>query len=1150
MIIVAALLASPPAEGAIWFWQELDRGTLFAPGEVVTAQQVHILAYSVAQPTTRDVYFYHNWTDAEKVEDGDTYCASTQTPSNFLAIGVANFGIPTDRKILGMEVIVGGSCTSSEGWVRARLRFGARTTEWYDAPLPEGDCGCCQPVSIWGPDFSSELWTPQEINDGGRIELQAEVPEGQTVYIDYVTLHVWYAEPAQLGYIVVRNTEISNPLLGSEVTKIEVVRVSDGRVIGSQSNSSELNKLTLPEGVKIPISQSYRAFTGELVFEIRLYTKSTTPLFRKLWLGHLIFNVDGSDYATYPWRARPFEVGPSPQISFDEEIEGAEVYPGQRFIAGRLVINASNVPFSFPINQIKLFNIAGNPLPGNYVAKLEIRRTMDDALIGEATATELAKLSTTGTTIIPSSTANTVPAYSELQLDIWVTTKPDAPVGKNLRLGAEVRCQYYDFPSGSDALFTVGEPGGMEEVEDEPLTSGNVFSGQRFLAQRVKGRDDDPDPYDVTINSVVVQNVADPAQRLSESYIAKIELIRARDGAVLGQVSNVNGLNTGGVRIVATSNNTVRDDAEEVLEVWVTLGQNVPPDRRIRLKTIIWHTENAKQFSKSAEGAAEFVTGATTGIGFETVDLATLSNRTVYQGARFLAQRFTLGDNDLNPYDVSISSIVIRNVITDVPLADQHIARIEICRANDGALLGEVSDPVGLSLAGVRITTSTNNLVADDTSVQLEIWVTLKDTAPKGRKLRLRTVVWHTEGSVTVQTPDTSDKNLEGPTFTTDIGQPPQNVDFSWSPEKPEAGKEVTFTPSPNITDPSGNISQATFRWEFGDGQSKETTGPSSVKHTYTRGGTFSVKLTVTNTGGLSASKTKEIEVIGKQPTVNFTFTPAEPTTGETVTFTATITDPATPPLSPYTYKWDFGDGNTVTQQSSLTQQTVTHAYTAAGTFTVTLEVTNSRGETGKAQKQITVSTPVARPPTVTSLTASTTTPAVGQNVTFTATATTGADTPITGWKWDFGDGTPVQETADTATTMSVTHAFQNVGTYTVRVWARNSAGWSQERSTQIVVHPAGVEFGTVVLDNPATGNQCRIQIFAPAGATDLKITILDQAGRPVVREKSVSVGTFTWDLRGDNGQIVPNGLYLMYVTANVGGETKRTEIYRILVRR
>ncbi|MCS7240613.1 MAG: PKD domain-containing protein, partial [Candidatus Bipolaricaulota bacterium] len=249
------------------------------------------------------------------------------------------------------------------------------------------------------------------------------------------------------------------------------------------------------------------------------------------------------------------------------------------------------------------------------------------------------------------------------------------------------------------------------------------------------------------------------------------------------------------------------------------------------------------------------------------------------------------------------------------------------------------------------------------------------------------------------------------------------------------------------------------------------------------------------------------------------------------------------------TSKWDFGDGSTSTQQSSATQQTITHSYTTAGTFTVTLEVTNARGETGKAQKQVTIGPRVARPPSITNLVASTTTPAVGENVTFTATASTAADTPITAWKWDFGDGA-VQEVTESATTLSLTHAYQNVGTYTVSVQARNSAGWSTARTIQIVVHPAGLEFGTVILDNPVTGNQCRIQIFAPAGATDLKITILDQAGRPVLLNKTVSVGTFTWDLKDQNGRTVPNGLYLFFVTAKIQNEIKRTEIGRILVRR
>ncbi|MEM3549420.1 MAG: PKD domain-containing protein, partial [Thermofilum sp.] len=813
--------------------------------------------------------------------------------------------------------------------------------------------------------------------------------------------------------IVLKNTATS-PVRGNDLEYIEIRR-------GSQTGTVLKKETTLTgfegtNGVTISITanNTFSAGTHRLYILAKLKTDENL-VDKKMALGGTKVNTTDIDYTTAP--AAVFTVV-GPVVSFDSSVPSATVYRGQRFLAARIEVDnqTRSVPFQVTISQVRLKNVAseGTKLSGAYIQQVEILRATDSAVLGSST--NLTNFTTTGT-VITTSANNTVGAYSKLLLEIWVTLKGDAPNGHVLQLQVDVRCGGTDFQAqGTAPKFTVGLPIGFEDVKnlvgpEYGVDDAEVFSGQRFLAQRIQLVDTDPDPYNVTINSLVIQNVipnTDGDTRLAEGKIALIEIIRARDGALLGKTTSASGINSGGVRIVTSANNVVADDTEEELEIWITLATDVPANRTIKLVTVVWHTEDATTLGKLADTreSAVFTTSAAGGTGFkEATSDSTLTARTVYQGGRFLAARLKLKDDDTDPYDVTIVWLMVRNKESQSPLADQHVARIEVRRRVDNALLGELMDPVGLTQpGGVRVSTTTNNVVADDTSVEIEIWVTLKESAPAGRKLIIGAIVWHTEGSGIFKTDE-----LAGPTITTALGEAPRNVDFSWTPEKPEAGKEVTFTPSPDITDPSGNISQATFRWEFGDGQSKETTGPSSVKHTYTKGGTFSVKLTVTNTGGLSASKTKEIEVIGKQPTVNFTFTPAEPTVGETVTFTATITDPATPPLSPYTYKWDFGDGNTITQQSSATQQTVTHSYTSAGTFTVTLEVTNSRGETGKAQKQITVGTPVARPPTVTSLTASTTTPAVGENVTFTATATTGANTPITGWKWDFGDGTPVQ---------------------------------------------------------------------------------------------------------------------------------------------
>jgi len=43
------------------------------------------------------------------------------------------------------------------------------------------------------------------------------------------------------------------------------------------------------------------------------------------------------------------------------------------------------------------------------------------------------------------------------------------------------------------------------------------------------------------------------------------------------------------------------------------------------------------------------------------------------------------------------------------------------------------------------------------------------------------------------------------------------------------------------------------------------------------------------------------------------------------------------------TYSWDFGDGSAASTGSALTK--VTHAYKAAGTYVVTLKVTDTSGQ-------------------------------------------------------------------------------------------------------------------------------------------------------------------------------------------------------------
>lgn len=78
-------------------------------------------------------------------------------------------------------------------------------------------------------------------------------------------------------------------------------------------------------------------------------------------------------------------------------------------------------------------------------------------------------------------------------------------------------------------------------------------------------------------------------------------------------------------------------------------------------------------------------------------------------------------------------------------------------------------------------------------------------------------------------------------------------------------------------------------------------------------------------------------------PTADFTFT----VNALTATFTDASTDPDV--KNTLTHAWDFGDGATSTAQNP------SRTYAAAGTYSVTLTVTDSSGKTGTITKSVTV---------------------------------------------------------------------------------------------------------------------------------------------------------------------------------------------------
>ncbi len=937
--------------------------------------------------------------------------------------------------------------------------------------------------------------------------------------------------------VSVTNTAPEPKLELSDVEQIIVVRDSKyGPVVGSISDPVPSNGF-----VEIPAEPPHSEFAEDESHALFIYLllSNDAPLGDKFALGGTKVHTNPEDPVNYDGdEATVLTVQEGPTVrSGDPKVENMTVYRGQTFIAQRITVDGTDVPFGFALDELLIRNdAAASPLTGAYIEEIEIRRAKDGAVMGRQTSsTELAKLTNAGTPVNLTS-HNSIPAYEELVFEVWVTLAGNAPKGHKLAPEVTVWTESAGFTVDENIPeFTVGDPAGLE-VNNDPLDFDalNVFSTERFLAQRIRVTDETVGPYDVAIDSVYVKNIA--ADRLAEHKIDRIEVRRARDNALMGEITeddDISGFNVGGVRIITDQNNTVADATTEYLEIWITLKDHVPHNRKIRLQSTVWHTEGGNTFASApVDGNATFTTGPEEDEGgFEVAETVELADRTVYQGQEFLAQRIKLTDNDANPYDVYITSLIIRNTADASPLSDHNVTHIEIRRRTDGAVLGGTSDTRGLRTEGVRIGTGENNRVPDDTSVELEIWLTLRQAIPTGRKVELETVVWHREGQQSFRT-----DSLEGPaTFTTDLGDPPENVDFTWSPEEPEVGQPVTFTPDEDITDPEGDIDEAQFHWDFGDGEETTTTGPQEVQHTYTAADTYEVTLTVTGDIGISAQRSHDVTVIAMDLTVDFSWTPEQPVAGEEITFTAEVNND---PTEPITYAWDFGDE---TEVQETQEPTIPYTYNQPGEYQVTLEVTDDEGLTGTVTQTVTVGE--AQVPELGAISVDPAVPEVTEDVTFTVPTEVpeGAE-PATEWEWKFGDGNEATTNENTAS-----HTYQAAGQYTVEVRARNEAGWSQTRTKDIYVRePGAALINTRLTENPVD-TQATIQVFAPEGATELRLYIFDLMGRQV-HEAAVDGDEAVWDLTDTRDRWVSSGVYLYLITGVFEETAIRSETGRIMV--
>jgi len=280
-------------------------------------------------------------------------------------------------------------------------------------------------------------------------------------------------------------------------------------------------------------------------------------------------------------------------------------------------------------------------------------------------------------------------------------------------------------------------------------------------------------------------------------------------------------------------------------------------------------------------------------------------------------------------------------------------------------------------------------------------------------------------------------------------------ADFSASPVTGTAPLTVAFT------DNSAGA-PTSWSWDFGDGSALDNT--QNPSHTYATAGTYDVTLGADGPGGTdNVTKVGYITVTPPAPPATVAQFSGTPLTGD-APLDVQFTDLSTG--APDTWSWDFGDNTTSTQQDPL------HTY-AAGTYTVTLTADGPGGPDNVTKVDyITVGTPVPAP--VAGFSADNTTGAAPLTVAFTDNSTGS----ITGYSWDFGDGSALDNTANPSHVYDVSS-----GTYTVALTVTGPGG-SDTFTQDITADPTMYTDDFNRADNTVLGTQWT----TPAGCSELQI--------------------------------------------------------------
>ncbi len=247
-------------------------------------------------------------------------------------------------------------------------------------------------------------------------------------------------------------------------------------------------------------------------------------------------------------------------------------------------------------------------------------------------------------------------------------------------------------------------------------------------------------------------------------------------------------------------------------------------------------------------------------------------------------------------------------------------------------IAARVEDKSGLALAGVPVTfTADNGSLSPSSAITDETGVA-RTTLTTSRETIVTANVAGKTTTVTVKLNPRTGISIAGPTTAVSAGVP------------------ATFT-----VNVAGTANVRDVIVDFGDGESRSLgaiSGSTTIQHTYDEPDTYTVQATAIEASGFTERVATALRVLpGQPPAVVITASNNNPSVGETVIFTATVSG-ATSTIT--RYEWNFGAGANP-PSAVTTGNRATASYDSTGTKIITVRVIQATGPEGEGQAGIVV---------------------------------------------------------------------------------------------------------------------------------------------------------------------------------------------------